>query len=261
MRGKISIFLMVVLVASLCSLAALAQAEEQKAQPFYVRVVAVKPSEVKNYMAGVKEMVALETEHKFPYPIYTSHTDDFHFYHAIPLKDGSIDNFWKTWGEFMAKIGPEQGQKIQKLLEGTQEYSEDIVILSRPDLSYTPENPRLKPEEGNFRRWTFLYLHSWKQKEVEAIAKEFVALYKSKNIPDGYSLYEAIMGIEAPGYLIIQSAKDAADFYSQDINKLLGEEGKALWKKAWPLIKKVEYEQGWFLPGLSYIPKKEQTEK
>ena len=261
MRGKISIFLMVVLVASLCSLAALAQAEEQKAQLFYVRVVAVKPSEVRNYMAGLKEMVALETEHKFPYPIYASITDDLFFYHAIPLKDGSIDNFWKAWGEFTAKMGPEQGQKIQKLLDGTQEYYQDIVVLSRPDLSYTPENPRLKPEEGNFRRWTFIYSHPGKQKELEAITKEFAALSKSKNNPDGYSFSEAIMGIEAPRYLIIQSAKDAADFYSQDINKLLGEEGKALWEKAWPLIRKIEYKQGWFLPGLSYIPREEQTEK
>lgn len=263
MRGKISIFLMAVLVASLCSLAALAQAEEQKAQPFYVRVVAVKPAEVKNYMSGIKEMVALETEHKFPYPIYASYTDDFHFYHAIPLKDGSIDNFWKAWGEFTAKIGPEQGQKIQKLLEGTQEYYKDIVVLSRPDLSYTPENPRLKPEEGNFLRWTFLYLHPGKQKEVEAFAKEYVALCKSKNIPDGYSLSEAIIGVEAPQYLIMEGAKNAADLYSQDkdLDKLLGEEGKALWKKAWPLIRKVEFKHGWVLPELSYIPKKEQTEK
>ena len=115
MKRKISIFLMLVLVAGLCSLGALVQAEEQKAQLFYVRVVAVKPSEVKNYMAGVKEIVALETEHKFPYPIYAAITDDFLFYHPIPLKDGSIDNFWKAFGEFTAKIGPDQVQKIQKL--------------------------------------------------------------------------------------------------------------------------------------------------
>ena len=75
------------------------------------------------------------------------------------------------------------------------------------------------------------------------------------------SFSEAIIGVEAPQYLIMQSAKNAVDFYSQDINKLLGEEGKALREKIWPLIRKVEYKQGWSLPGLSYIPKEEQTEK
>jgi len=256
MRGKISIFLLAGLVVSLCALTTLVQAEEQKAQLYFVREAAVKPSRIMEYAAIVKELVALETKHEFPYPIYAYGTDDFIFYHSIPLENSAdLDNLGKAMDELMSKIGAEQGQKIQKLAEGTTEYRKDGLVLLRPDLSYTPENPRLKPEEANFYFWTFFYIRPDKEKEAEEIAKKFVALNKSKNIPDGYDFYVAIMGSEAPLFIIIQKAKNAADFYSQDNNKLLGEEGKALWEKAWSLVRKYETKQGWFRPDISYIPK------
>ena len=255
MRSKISVFLVVSLVVSICALTILAQEKEQQAKAFYVREVAVRPSGLMNFIAGVKELVAQETEHKFPFPIYAYGTEDFMFYFLAPLGEGTIEDFWKAWGEFQVKIGQEQGQKIQKLMEGTTEYHNDGFVVLRPDLSYTPENPRLKPEEANFRNWIFYYIEPGKEKETEEVAKKLVALYKSKNIPDGWDTYEVIMGKEAPLYVIVDRAKNAADYYSTDYSKLLGEEAKALSVKSLPLLRKLETKQGWFRPDLSYIPK------
>lgn len=47
--------------------------------------------------------------------------------------------------------------------------------------------------------------------EAEAIAKEFLTLFKSKNIPNGYWLFKAEMGPEMPTIIIEVGAKDPAD--------------------------------------------------
>lgn len=124
--------------------------------------------------------------------------------------------------------------------------------MLRPDLSYMPENPRLKPEEVNFYNWTFTYLLPGKEKELEEMSKKYKTLYQTKNIPDGFFVYEVIMGKEQPLYILVQSAKDPADYFSMDYSEALGEEATALQSKLWSLIRKIEYKQAWIARGLSY---------
>ena len=260
MKGKILISLMVGLVVTLWAVTALAQAEERKAQLFFVEDVVVKPSMAAEYEAVMKEVVTLCTKHKFPYPFYAYSTDDFHYYFVYPVENfADIDNLYKAFGELGKKMGAEQWQGLMKRFAGTFEYYQYSVIRYLLEFSYTPEKSRLKPEEENFVFWEFFYIPFGKEIEFAEICQEWVELYKSKNIPDGWSTYVGDIGTEIPTYIVVLWGKSAADYFSQleKTVELLGEEGQALVKKTMDLCRRYETKTGMRRPDLSYTPKEE----
>ena len=260
MRGKVLISLMVGLVVTLWAVTTLPQAEEQKAQLFLIEQVVVKPSKVAEYEAHVKEALDLCYKYKFPYPFHSASTDDFIYYFLFPVENfADIDNLYKAFGELEKKIGAEQLQAMIKRTIGTFEYGQYSVFSYLPELSYTPEKPRLKPEEVIFRLWEFAYIKLGKEKELEGNIKDWVELYKSENMPDGWWTYVGVIGTEMPLYVFVMGAKSAADYYSQGekTQELLGEEYKALSDKFLTTIRKLELKTGRFRPDLSYTPKEE----
>ena len=260
MRGKILISLMVGLVVTLWAVTALAQAEEQKDQLYFLEQVVVKPSMVAEYEAHVKEVLDLCNKYKFTYPFHVSNTDDFLYYFLFPVEDfADIENLYKAFGELEEKTGAEQWQAMLKRVEGTFEYYQYSIFHYLPELSYIPEKPRLKAEEANFFFWEFAYIPFGKEKELEGNIKEWVELYKSENIPDGWSTYVGDIGTEMPLYVFLFRAKSAADYYSQSekTQKLLGEKYQELLAKWFAICKKLEFKTGRFRPELSYTLKEE----
>ena len=230
------------------------QAQEQEAQLYFVRSVKVKPAKVNDYYEGAKELMAQLKEHRYPYSINVFNCNDFSVVFTVPLKDlADLKTLDDSMNELMAKIEPETGQKIQKLMSGAVEYQEDGLIMLRPDLSYIPENPRLKLEEVNFQNWTFTYILPGKELALEEMSKKYKALYQAKNIPDGFMLYQVIMGKQQPMYILSQSAKNPGDYFSTDHSEALGEEAAAMQGKLWSVIRKVEYVQAWIARDLTYI--------
>ena len=76
---------------------------------------------------------------------------------------------------------------------------------------------------------------------------------KSKNIPDGYQVYQVIMGKELPLYVLVQGGKSPADYFSIDHSMTLGEEAQILQSKLWSLMRKLEYKNAWIARDLSYV--------
>jgi hypothetical protein len=205
-------------------------------------------------MEWANEFMAQVQEHKFPYPINVYRCNDFSFWFLVPLDNiAELEVLGNTMNELMAKIVPEKGEKIQKLWSDTTEYRKDGLIALRPDLSYIPENPRLKPEEANFFNWTLTYILPNKEQEFEEIAKKYKTLYQTKKIPDGFMLSQVIMGDELPLYVLVQSANSPADYFSIDHSETLGKEGMSMQNKLWSLIRKIDYKQAWIARDLSYV--------
>ena len=257
MKGKISIILMAGLVISFCSLTTLAKAEEQKAQLYMVWDIVANPSTAGEYEAACQEEVALYAKYKFPYSWHASSTNDFHYYFLMAVENyAAIDNIYKAFDEIEKKMGAKY-KALMKRFAGTYEYVTPGMYYLTPELSYTPENPRLKPDEINFLRWNFFYIRAGMNKEAEEIAKKWVALYKSKNIPDGYNLFVGDIGTDMPIFVVVSFGENASDYFSQleKNNALLGEEGMALWKKTFAATRKFETKTGMSRPDLSYIPK------
>jgi hypothetical protein len=259
MKRKISVFLIVGFVVSLCALTILAQEEEQEAQAYYLMEVVVKPSMIAEYEAAVKEIASLNSQYQSTYPWNGFSAVDFHYYFSIPMKNlADIDNMYKEDSKLNEKMGEEKSKEIEKRFAGTYEYVRECMIYSSPDLSYTPKSPRLQPDdEANYRFWIWYYVQPEKIKEFQEVLKKFVALAKSKNVTDGYDIYSGGIGMDVPAYIVAFVAKSAADF---EVNyektwELLGEEGKELMQKLVALTRKREIKTGWFRPDLSYIPK------
>jgi hypothetical protein len=258
MRGKVSIVLMVGFVVSLCALTIMAQEEEQKAQAYYALEVVVKPSMIAEYEAVVKEVVSLNSQYKATYIWYGMNADDFHYHFFIPVENlADVDKMFKEDSELEKKMGEEKSKEIGKRFAGTYEYVREFMIYHRPDLSYTPESPRLQSEEANYRQWIWYYILPDKEKEFQEILKKFVILAQSKNVSDGYNIYSGGIGMDVPAYLVAFSAKSAADFeaHYEKTWELLGEEGKELLQKLVALTREREVQTGWFRPELSYLPK------
>ncbi len=258
MKRKISIFLMVGFVVILCALTTLAQTEEQKDQLLFVNEFKVKLSMVKEFEACLKEFVALSTQHKHPYSSMVYSLNDFHYLIVFPLEDYADITRWdKAVEELGEKAGKEQWQALWKRMENSYEYYNSSMVYLVPELSYTPENPRLKSGEGNFIFWDIYYLHPGKVKEFKELQKKWISLCKSKKITEGYNILQGDIGTDNPVYAFTLIAKDATDFYTQNKKmwEMLGEEGEMLYEKMLPFVRKNEVKQGWLRPDLSYKPK------
>jgi len=270
MRGKILILLVVFLGVSIWASIVLAQAEEKKTeepkpQLILVEEVVVKPSKVAEYETHIKEALELFAKFEFPYSFYAFSTDDFRYRFGFPIENfADIDNFYKAGEEWSKKMGPEQYESLGKSAIGTLDYYHYFLMLYKPELSYIPEKPRIKlREEEHFIFLELFYLYFGKEKEFEEILKEWVDLYKSRNLTDGWETYVGVIGTEMPVYFIVLWGSSAADYFSQleKIVELLGEEGKALVKKTYAAIKKYEQITERFRPDLSYLPKEEKPKE
>jgi hypothetical protein len=95
-----------------------------------------------------------------------------------------------------------------------------------------------------------------RETDADALAKEFVALFKAKNMPNGYRLFKSEMGPDMPAIIVEVGAKDAADYYAQETSNrtTLGAEGQALFAKAFALTRRFETRSGWLRPDLSVMP-------
>ena len=244
---------------SLNTLIIVGQEEQKKFQPYYLFEDIVKPSMVMQYEEGMKEYMALLAEQQYPYPMNLYSTDDFHYYGVTPVENyAEIDSMDRALNKVVINAGEKWGEVWDKLV-GTYPYERRQIIIFSSALSYIPEEPRLKPEEGNFVYWGFGYIELGKQSEFNEIFTKWVDLYKSNNISDGFNTFIGGFGTEQPVKIWMMNGKDAADFWNQNKvnNEILGEEADILWGKTLNVLRKFEYKTGRFRPELSYTPKEE----
>jgi hypothetical protein len=255
MRIRIFVAVLALLVVTSCCLPAVAEAQEHKAQLYYVYDFVVKPAMVSQFEAGVKQEIELGS----PIPWGAFSTDDFHYYFLTPIHDyAGIDSMEKADNDWSAKIGKEKLDALMKSYEGTFEYYKAEVIRFLPELSYAPKALSPKQEEGNFMSWGFANVEFGKGKEFRDVMKQWVALYDSNKIPMGWNTFVGVMGVEVPLYGWAESAKSPAQYWTEDEKamKTIGEARVTeLYKKTMALCRKFESKTGQARPDLSNKPK------
>ena len=255
MKGKSFVFLLG-LVFCFCALSSLAQVEEQKAQLYFFEEFIIKPSMIGEFEKVQKEWIVSATEHKYPYPWYLYNTDDLHYYSIAPLENyAGMDNIDKAWGEHKRKMGEDKWQAIMKDYFGTFQYYSSSFIMHRPDLSYTPVNPRLNQKEKKFVYINFFYIQPGREAEFERVLKEGVTFYKHINFPFAFDVYVGEAGAEMPMYIYLSKAENAANFHAEhdEAFKLNTEEAMKLRHKTFVTIRKIDVKTGMFRPDLSYM--------
>ena len=234
-------------------------AAAQERPLFVIHQEFAKPSMVAEYEATTKEFAAMVTRNKATMPHFSFaalSSDHFVYTYVARIPNyGGIDGI----GQDFQAVARKEGQAFADLMRrggATIDHVREWVVSEAPELSYVPATPRLPLAEARFFHYDTYYLMPGRELEVDALAKEFVALFKAKNIPNGYRLFRTEMGPDMPAIIVEVGAKDPADHYTQGVSDrtILGEAGKALFAKAFSMTRRFETHGGWLRPDLSALP-------
>jgi hypothetical protein len=259
-------FVLATLLCTMCVGLVSGQEEAPKPELAYVLVEHVKPSMSEQYEAATKELIGELAAHEAD-PTKTSFMavsgSEIGYVYVVSLENyAAMDTLGKIWHAEIEKVGEEKWHELEAKADKAVEYRESFHVARRPELSYVPENPRLKQGDIKYIRYTFLYVIPGQEKQFEKVAAEFVALYKSKDVESGWSMYQPVTGTDLPVYIVASGAKGPADYFAQGekIDTLLGDEGEQLGQKGMSCVRKVEHKAGRPRPDLSYPTTKAETE-
>jgi hypothetical protein len=247
-------------IVALCLLAAAAAAQDAKPRFFVLHQEVVRPDRVEAFEAATKEFVATVRQHQKVSPQFHFNAvqgDDFTYSFVLPLADlASLDALSQGFAALAQAVGEAKFADLMKRGGATYEWADESILIEEPGMSYAPANPRLKPEEVRFLHFDLYYVQPGREPEADALAREFVALFKQKAIPDGYRLFKVFLGKDMPLYAVVAPAKDEADFATRDAanRQTLGKEGEALFARAASLCRRLDHYGGWVRPDLSVAP-------
>ncbi len=254
-------------VTALCLAGLAAPAVAQEAGPpqvFFVYSEHVKASMMQEYEAMTKEMIqamAAAPGVKGSLEWTTIWSPDLGYSFVFVTEGFSgMDKLHQSWQTAIEAMGREKFMKLGEKTGPMIERGESYALILRPDLSYMPETVGLTAAPLRMYHWW--YTTPGKEMAVEAVAKEYVELYKAKNIDRGWRVYQAAMGDDLPMYLVVETASKMADYYteSEKIEAALGEEGKKLQQKALKLTRRVEDGYGVVRTDLSFPPAEMKSE-
>jgi hypothetical protein len=219
----------------------------------------VPPAMMARYETVTKEMLGVLAEKNVTNPsiaFNTYMTSDMHYLYASRLQGGlsGLEAMYNAWMSLPDTIGKEKFKDLESRAAPTMSSYSDTIVMRRADLSYQPANPRLKLAEHLYNRLQFYYLLPGKESEAEAICKDYAALFKSKNMTDGFTIFMATMGHDLPLLIASIPAKSVADFAAMDekTNATLGNDLRVLQARALAITRRFEIHEAWYRPDLSY---------
>ncbi|MFO7589070.1 MAG: hypothetical protein R6X22_13565 [Gemmatimonadota bacterium] len=178
---------------------------------------------------------------------------DLGFAYSIPGKGpGDMDEMNESWGAAMQAIG-EAGSRLMAESDALVESREMFFLLLRPDLSHNPETVGMSPDFP-YRHYVQLQVHPAKAQAFEASATAWAEAYAKHGIERGFRVYQYMTGADLPKYLIVEHAKDEAEFHAAEaeIRAKLGADREALYARTVPTLKSVREMAGWVRPEFSY---------
>jgi len=248
---------MVLLVSLLVVTFVFAQ-EMPKPELYVIHEEVVKPSGMMAYEAASKDFLSALAEKKFNSPALTWNaymTNDMHYLYVVRIPNfAALDNTMTEWDKAKNAVGAARWADLERRGSEPMASYNEIVTMRRPDLSYMPANPRLKMEEHRYVRLDFYYLVPGKTAEAEAIARDYVALFKQKNIGESFSIFMGILGEDLPVLVASIPGKSEADVVAADerVNAAVGTDVRPLQARAMAITRRFERRAAMFRPDLSY---------
>ena len=217
-----------------------------------------RPQMLQQYESTTREFFNLLGEQKVDpkvFNITAFQTTDMHrlFVAAIPSFAG-VDSIYQVFMTLGSGPAKDRFNDLMRRSNNTMYSYNEFVAVRRDDLSYVPATPRLKPEESPFVHWQFFYLDGSRIQEAEQIAKDYGALFRSKNIGDGFTIYEQLSGNDLPVWVVASTARSAADYYANDdkITAALGSELRALQARSMNVTRKYDVRDAMLRTDLAY---------
>ncbi len=246
--------------AGLALLAATAAAQQPPSGQWYLlHQEMAKPSQVAAFESTTREFIALVTKNRAAMPDFSFNClqgEDFTYTFVVPIQGfAGVDKVMANFAALMQADGAKAGELFGRS-GATYEHTSEWVVAHAPELSYVPEKPRVKIEDAKFLQYALYYVMPGKEQEVDAIGKDFIALFRAKGVTDGYNIYRSMMSQEMPMVAVEQWGQDEADFYAQVAKNdaLLGDAQKPLLARALAITRRFEVEKTWARPDLSLPP-------
>jgi hypothetical protein len=209
------------------------------------------------FEAGLKDLISALKGHDFPFGFDTYATDDGHFYRIYGLKNfADVDRWVDAWQRLGLSMGQDKLMALQRRLAQSILERRYKFWRFRPDISFLPEQERLKPEQIGYYTWDFVWIAPGMEDEFEALNRDWIALNRAKRISDPFLTYAGDLGTASPVYVWFEYGKSAADYAAaeEEFWKTLGDQGAALSKRTRALIRKRESKTGRYRTDLSYAP-------
>jgi hypothetical protein len=252
-------FFLAMIIALVCLSGSSIAQQEMKDQLYWIHEEVAKVDLWDQYESTSKEWLELMNSAELDVPyIRASQRDDGHYYYLVPLENYSqIDNMLKVFSSAIEKIGREKWDAFSVRNNESMESNKDFIATRSAKYSYTPEEPRLNPDEAKFIHWMFFHYKLENRKDIMDILTEWKNLYHDKNIKNGYAIWLVELGLDNNMIVLTENYKDGADYYTtqEADNALMEAEASALWAKMSPLITSVESKYGNIRPDLSYVKK------
>jgi len=220
-------------------------AQAATGQYFVLHQEIAKPAMVSEYEAAAKEFVALVTANKDKMPHFGFScfmSPDFTYTYVAPVPNfGGIDAINGDFGALAQATGAKFQDLMKRQGAATERISE-MVIQEAPELSYAPAQPRLKPGMASYYHYGFYYLLPGREAEADAVAADYVKLFKAKGVTNRYTLYKAVMGPDMPLIIVAQGGIDNADFHTAEAKTaaLLGKDAEPLEARALAVTRRYE---------------------
>jgi hypothetical protein len=229
-----------------------------RSQMYVVHEEVARLSMIPEFEAATRELFTAFAEQKADPAVLGIHvymTTDFHYYFISPISNfAGLDRMREAWKSVAGGVGGKRWDEINAHGGRTLSSFNQFVIVQRPDLSYVPAVPRLKPEERRFEHWMFYYFQPGKEDEAESILRDYVALFRKKNVADGFTVFTVPVGHDLPLMIISNSAKSAADHAEADEKLLaaLAADIGPLQMRALAITRRAEAHDAYVRPDLSY---------
>jgi len=228
--------------------------EESMGQLWFCWEATVNPAQLDEFMDLQLEIRKTHLkEAGLSYPISSWTDGQFTYYFFYPVNSyNEKDDIYNELGKAIELQGNDWINRMFSTLDNHTTW----FIRRDPELSYNPENPRLKDGEAIFAIWDMWFVDPAKDSEFRQTAKKLTEMLRSADFRDNVNLLIGDLGYEATAYLWTLYGKSPADFWTENekLWEILGEDGQKLNQKALTLLKKREFKQFWYMKELSYDP-------
>lgn len=256
MRNFFSIILLIALFVT-CSASTTYSQNEQKQKMLWVQIERALPSKVFEYEDAQKN--ANEFFKKFwpsiQFYAYSSEDDTYYYFFEIENLD-DITKLYQSIGEVNMKEGRDEMQKVMKAFRDKTYSMESEVYIYDKENSYEPKEPRVKPEEVGFERWTMVeYYPYYDEEALNTCKKEIKEFYEKKNVPGGYQMYNKGFGGNSNISVMSENGKTRLDYlnYAKDWGDKYWEEFKPLYLKFMSFVKDYKIIDVWPRKDLSVV--------
>lgn len=245
------------LIFSFFAVQVLAQ-DEGKSELFIMHQDVVKIDKIAEYEGYVKELFDLWKKHGMEVTVkHASKTSDNKYNFLTPLKSyADLDKHNTYWENFSKKVDKDRIESLMKKMDATYSSHKNVIIRKSHDLSYWPEDDRMKGETTKYLHFAHFQFKLGHMDKANKLMKEYKDLMIKKKNRDGYTVWVSDIGGDMGQVVVVRWAKDPIDFHtaSKSRNDSVADEIKTLRNNFGKVLTSYSSNTGKPMPEFVYMP-------